>query len=214
MTLKDIPPAQSASGELDQMELTPRHQRTLAAAMGSAGGDGAWKARKQVEAEELLLLCQRTSRLEVRQLDLRQRLRVILAMKVPVPCGPTADGDVTIEDHALVAITYPREALFTRLPGLGPVQVLEPHPVFHPNVGTVGQPLCLGDFLPVGIPLIEIVHLTYGGLSMQTVTLDERDPAGIANLEATRWWQNAMHRIPLTRSPLLDRIRAPQEPSS
>jgi hypothetical protein len=38
---------------------------------------------------------------------------------------------------------------------------------------------------------------------MQTAQIDERDPGGVFNAEAARWWQANVHRIPLSREPFL-----------
>ena len=38
--------------------------------------------------------------------------------------------------------------------------------------------------------------MAHHALSMQTVTLDEMDPAGVMNGQAARWWQQNVRRIP------------------
>jgi len=61
----------------------------------------------------------------------------------------------------------------------------------------------LGASLPTGIPCVELIVASYGALAMQNVMVDERDAAGVLNIEAARWWQANTHRIPLTKTPLL-----------
>jgi hypothetical protein len=65
------------------------------------------------------------------------------------------------------------------------------------------QPLCLGARLPAGIRVKELVLMAYGALSMQTVMIDELDPAGVLNPVAARWWQANTDRIPLSRAAFL-----------
>ena len=90
-------------------------------------------------------------------------------------------------------------------PGFSYVSLAHPeHGAFYPNVGTAGvQLLCLGARLPGGIPVTELVLLSYGLLSLQTVTLDARDPAGILNSDAADFWQRNLDAIPLTNEPFL-----------
>ena len=57
--------------------------------------------------------------------------------------------------------------------------------------------------LPAGIPLKEIILMTYGALTMQTTQLDILDSAGVLNPFAADWWQRNTNRIPLSREPFL-----------
>jgi hypothetical protein len=52
------------------------------------------------------------------------------------------------------------------------------------------------------------VLASYAALTLQSVMVDERDPAGVMNSEAARWWQANAGRIPLTTTPFLAPIRA------
>ena len=65
------------------------------------------------------------------------------------------------------------------------------------------QPLCLGANVARGFPLREAVLASYAALTLQTATIDDRDPAGIMNREAALWWQANAARAPLSRAPFL-----------
>jgi hypothetical protein len=197
------------------VELTAHNQAWLDAVAREAGGPSHWRIRKQAETRNLLALGQITPprRMRIDLLDLSEALRVRLLLWVPVPLQPEDNGPLPLADRALLGITYPPEALVEALPGYAFVQILAPARVFHPNAATHPiQALCLGAQLPPGIRLTELILLSYGALSMQTVMLDERDPAGILNHDAARWWQENLDRIPLTREPFL-RAEATSRPS-
>jgi hypothetical protein len=188
---------------LGEVALSPENQLRLDAAGAVSGGPPAWRARKRAEARDLLALSQIADRLTVQALDLGEALRVLLHLRVPVPCF---DGQRRFEvaPLAVLGLTYPHEALRQQLPGYAFVQVLAPLNVWHANVAVDrGRPLCLGTQLPAGIRCKELVLMAYGALSMQTVQIDEADVAGVLNVEAARWWQQNVHRIPLTRTPFL-----------
>jgi hypothetical protein len=205
MTQEKATNAPRGLAALPTVTLTPENQRLLDEARAAAGGTAMWKARKAAEARDLLALSQLAPRLLVQQLDLRESLRALLSLRVPVPCRlPGEDSMLVIGDQVLLGLTYPQEALRQQLPGYGFVQILAPLGVWHANVayGPV-QPLCLGAALPAGIRVKELVLMAYGALSLQTVQIDETDSAGVLNIEAARWWQLNVARIPLSRTPFL-----------
>jgi len=190
---------------LGEVLLNGRNVHLLEQAVEAGGGDPAWRARKRAEAHDLLALGQIAppGRLTVERLDLRETLRAVLLMRVPVPCRPDADNELRVADHALIGLIYPQQVLRERLNGMSFIQILRPYGVWHANCGSIGQPLCLGTDLPCGIPVKELVLMTYGALSMQTIQIDERDVAGIVNPAAARWWAANLHRIPLSPTPFL-----------
>jgi hypothetical protein len=156
------------------------------------------------EARDLLALAQLSGRLIVHWLDLSAGLRAKVEMAVPVPCLPDPAGALQVAPRALLGLIYPPEAIIMPSPGYAFVRVLMPRPVWHSNVSPDSdQVLCLGPRLPAGIPLKEILLMTYGALSMQTTQLDLMDPAGVLNPAAADWWQRNAQRIPLTREPFL-----------
>jgi hypothetical protein len=154
-------------------------------------------------------------RMAVDFIDLRTDLRTLIQMRVPVACRTRATaghGDLVIAGAAVLGITYPREAMWQVLPGYAFVQVLSPTGLFYPNVASGhDQRLCLGAQMLAGTRLKEIVLGAYGALSMQSVQLDELDPAGVMNREAAHWWQENLDRIPLSTVPFLgtDDLDAP-----
>lgn len=189
---------------LPQVALSPQHSSMLEEAKSWTLGPPAWRARKVAEARDLLALCQIAPRLRVNFLELVGDLRAMVDLKVPVPCQPDKDGNLTIATHARLGITLPHQALADPLRGYSFVQILEPLGTWHANIafGPV-QSLCLGPDLPAGVPVRELVLLAYGALSMQSVQFDVLDPAGVLNPEAALWWQKHGHLIPLSKVPFL-----------
>ena len=68
----------------------------------------------------------------------------------------------------------------------------------------IGNHFCLGANLARGYPLCEAVLGAYAAFAMQSVAIDERDPAGVMNHEAACWWQQNAARIPLSTVPFLE----------
>jgi hypothetical protein len=192
--------------DLNSIELTPANRLLLEQAHAASGGDPAWRARKKREAQELLALSQLAppGRLFIEALDLRESLRALVAMSVPVPCRPSANNELRTAPSALLGLSYPQEAVRQMLPGAAFVQVLSPNDVWLPQVRLEDQPLCLGLKLPAGIRVRSLVLMAYGALSMQAIQLDEFDSAGVFNIEAARWWQENMKLVPLTRKAFLE----------
>lgn len=197
---------------LDDVTLTPERQARLEQAAASAGGSAVWRQRKLVEAHDLLALSQIAppGRLIVEHLDLDEALRALLLLDVPVPCRPGGEGPLSVERRAMLGLCYPEAALRQVMPGYAFVHVLIPFAVWHANVAPIpeGQAVCLGAQLPAGVRVKELVLMTYGALSMQTVMIDPGDPAGVLNAAAARWWQENLDRMPLTRTPFLGPLDA------
>ena len=207
MLLKEVPQGSTRRGlrGLGKVALSARLERILSTAAESCGGTAEWRVRKMGEARDLLALSQiAPQRIEVQHLDLDQPLRAIVGMKVPVPCRAAGSRDVAVAAGALLAFTYRQEALLEPQPGFAFVQILAPRDVYHAQVNFDGvQALCLGAQLPAGVRVRELLLMAYGALSLQTVQLDTRDPAGVLNGQAAEWWLQNKHRIPLTRTPFL-----------
>jgi hypothetical protein len=136
-------------------------------------------------------------------LDLLVDFRALLMLEVPVPRRPGPDGVLRLADRAVVGLVYRREATFQALPGLAFLQILEPLDVFHPQAAPDGR-FCLGPSLPAGIRVVNIVALAYAALAMQTVQLDQYDPAGLFEPEAASFFQNHPIALPLTRRAFLE----------
>jgi len=204
------PPASSVEprglAALGEVRLAPPRQELLDRAMRDAQGTAPWRARKGAEARELFALeaLAPPGRLIVRNLDAREGLRALVMLDVPVGCRPGGSGPLVVERGAVVGIHYPQEVLYRPLPGPSLVQILAPLGVWHANVSTgASQHLCLGATLPPGVRLKELVLMTYGALSMQSVMIDATDPAGVLNYDAAEWWLENRDRLPLTSVPFL-----------
>jgi hypothetical protein len=200
------PPAGLAA--LDRVELTGPYRAVFESASALASGPGEWLGRKRSEAQSLMAMAQIAGpgRMGVQVLDLRDDLCAIFRLTVPVALAPEGSGPLRVANAALLRLMYPQIALSTPMPGFAPVSLIAPGPAWHPNIGTVhGQRLCLGATLPRGIPVSEIVLLSYALLAMQSVMLDPDDSAGVMNPEAAAWWQEPrnLELIPLTNEPFL-----------
>jgi hypothetical protein len=190
---------------LGEVQLSLAKQQMLDSARRSCAGPAVWRNRKSAEAQDLLALEEIASRFRVEFLDLRESLRALVSMRVPTPCLPDLEGNLHIAPHIRLGITYPEEALRLPMPGFALVEIIHPLQVWHANVSAEGaQMLCLGVQLPAGVQVKDIILMTYGAISMQTVMLDEMDAAGVLNPDAARWWQQNIHRLPLSRQTFFD----------
>ena len=54
-----------------------------------------------------------------------------------------------------------------------------------------------------GIRVRELILMSYGALSMQSVMVDIGDAAGVLHREAALWWQQNLRYAPLSRTPFL-----------
>ena len=190
---------------LEKIQLGPANRQMLDSSNQTCSGPAVWRNRKFAEAHDLLALSEIASRFKIEYLDLRESLRALVVMRVPTPCLPDLDGNLHITPHTRLGLTYSEEALRLPMPGFAFVEILHPLNVWHANVYSEGpQRLCLGAQLPAGIQVKDIILMTYGALSMQTVMIDEWDAAGVLNPDAARWWQQNTHRIPLSKEAFID----------
>jgi len=170
-------------------------------------GSPMWCARKKAEAKDCLALSQVSPRFKVLELDMRESLRLFSILHVAVPRFNKREKKLRVVEKALLGIYYPEESMRKPLPGYVFVQIIQPFQVWHANVTEKnGQLLCLGSTLPAGIFLREIIIMAYSALSMQSIQIDEKNHAGVMNVEAARWWQKNSHRIPLTEKSFLSPI--------
>ena len=197
--------AASGLSTLRSVQLNLQSRQLLDAAAQANGGDAAWRVRKLAEARALLALAQIAppGRLTVQMVDLREHVRVLLLMRVPVACHPDENNVLRVAQHALLGVVYPREALHENLPGSRFVQILQPVAVWHANVVPGEQALCLGITIPCNTPLREIVLMAYDALAMTTHQVNEADEAGVFHVEAARWWAANLDRLPLSKTPFL-----------
>jgi hypothetical protein len=187
-------------------ELNSQNQARVCEVVRAGPSDSPpWLLRIGSEAVGLLGLSERSGpeRLQVAMIEAPDDLRAVVFMGVPVPCMPAGGDSLEIAPRAVFGLTYPRAALLGPMPGTSFIEILSPQWVWHPNVGGPGQRLCLGLSLPAGIRVTDLLFMAYAALSMQTVQLDEQDPAGVLNPQACLWWQMNRHRVPLSRAPFL-----------
>lgn len=189
--------------DLPRVPLLPAHESALEQARERMLGAGFWRAAKLSAMRDVLALA-RISRLEVIGIDPTTELRVLIRMPCCVPCLPPAAPELVVEQQVELSLRYGEEILRGPQPGYSIVEILRPFHVHHPNASAgPAQRLCLAASLPRGYPLREAIVASYAALTLQSVMLDERDPAGVMSPAAARFWQQHMHRIPLTREPFL-----------
>jgi hypothetical protein len=192
--------------DLEHVELNPRNRALLKSAVEHCGGDRATRNRKQSEARELLALSQiaPSDRLTVKALDLREHLRALLMLQVPVACRPRENNKPEVADGALIGFTYPSEGFRRPLPGYAFFQIMLPRDVWLAQIKQPEQALCIAPLVPAGTRTALLVLWAYGALSMQSIQIDVQDPAGLFDAEIARWWQDNLHLVPLTTTALLD----------
>lgn len=199
--LLDVPlPRQQADGL----------ERLLAESLGPA----PWRAFKAQALRKLFGLEQVSGgRLEILAADASGDIRAAVRLRGPVACLPPGAAEIVIEPQADLAIFYPEDLLRAPVPGHALIEILAPRHVLHPNVSPgPAQRLCLGVNVGRVFPLHELVLGAYAAISLQAVTVDERDHAGVMNLEAALYWQAHADQMPLTREPFLA-LTVPQDAS-
>src|SRR5437660_1541319 len=87
--------------------LNPAQRLILEEALAYNSGTAAWKARKRSEATELVELSQAAppGRLHISWIDLREDLRALLFLKVPVARRPGAENTLAVADGALIGLS-------------------------------------------------------------------------------------------------------------
>lgn len=191
--------------DLLTLPLDPLHAGRLAALETAVVGTPPWRGFKLSEARAILALDQIAPRMSILALDIATLFLAALRIVTPVPCRPPGSADVVVASEVDLVVTYPEVLLRQPIPGDVLVRILRPPHVHHPNVSPrADQRLCLGPSIPRGFPVREAILLSYAALSLQSIGLDEADPAGVLNLEATRFWQSNRCRIPLSREAFLD----------
>ena len=208
----DSPPRQRGLHDLASVELLPEQEAALERLRQVSLGSPIWRARKEAEVRELFALERIADRMQIRMIDPTTELFAVVALETPVACRAPGAEDIVVESQAELALLYPEAILRGPLPGHALVNILKPQHVYHANVGSLpsAQPLCLGANVPRGFPLREAILAAYGALSMQTLAIDEQDPAGVMRGDAARWWQANRERLPLSTEPFL----APRAPVS
>ena len=194
--------------DLAQVKLPPAQEQALVKLRDRALGSGMWRGRMVHEVRELFALEQIAPRMTVLAVEVAGELRAIVRLVGAVPTLPPGAADIVVAHEVHLALRYPEEILRGPLPGAALVQVMAPQHVYHANVGSGPiQPLCLGANIARGFPLREAVLASYAALTLQAVTLDERDTAGVMHRDAALWWQANAARVPLSSAPFLAGVR-------
>jgi hypothetical protein len=181
-------------------------------ALAGVAGPRSARQWKTDALQEVFHMADRAPRLEILQADLYGDFEMIYRIDVPTPCWP--DGDqLTIGNFAIFHLVYLDRWREEPPPGWGPLGIVAPQSLFHPNAraGLRGElALCLGS-LPAGIPPAEIILLGYFLVSLQDLTLDERDPNGLLNPFASEYFRCRPNYVPLTRAGLFEDLNAEEQ---
>jgi len=208
--------ARPGLASLNEIPLTTLNRRRLETASADMQGVAPWQDRRKFEARQLLALEQLAgrSRMRVMSLDLEQDLRAAVWLDVPVAMTPDPDGTLNMAQGAVIGIIYPQVILSLPLPGFALVSLVDPPcGAYYPNVGTSREHrMCLGATLPVGIPVSELVLLSYGLLTGQTIMMDTSDSAGVMHVDAAHYWSANRDKMPLSTTPFLQPDPATEAP--
>ncbi len=201
--------------QLESVSIAPECEAAIEEIRHNTQGSIVWRFRKAAEARDLFALSEISSRMTVLALQAETELRALIRLRTLVPCLPAGETELVIRREVDLVLSYPEAILHKPLPGYALVEILKPRDVFMPNVSFgVPQLLCLGANVPRNYPLREAVLGSYSAICMQTVTVDERDTAGVMNGVSARWWQLNSHRMPLSKEPFLGPQDQPDEPKN
>ena len=179
-------------------------QGRLEKALLRNGGGRAWRAWKAGQLEEVMKdLAFASPRMEVLHAELTSDLELVYGLQMPVPLAPR-NGVLGLADAAVFRLAFRESWTWESPPGWGPLAVLSPAPIWHPNVaGDLKGVLCLGA-LPPNTNLKEIILLGYYTLTLQETSLNELDPAGVLNSAACEYYRNHPEYLPLCGEGLLE----------
>ncbi len=173
-------------------------------ALSRNGGPKAWRAWKAFQVEEVMReLVLASPRIELLHIELAGDLEIVFGVAMPVPLAPQ-NGVLELADGAVFRLAFRENWTWESPPGWGPLAVLAPQPIWHPNVAPdLKGVICLGA-LPPNTNLKEIILLGYYTLTLQETTLDELDPAGVLNSPACDYYRSHPEYLPLCPEGLLE----------
>lgn len=182
-----------------------RHDRIRKRALQDNGGSDTFVRWKQTVFDEVFGLARDAPRLSILEARLFGELELIYSIRMPAP-RPPSRGQLVIDHSAVFHLIYHESWLLEPIPGWAPLGLLKPRDLFHPNGS--GKPsmrgaICLGGLMP-GVTPKELILLGYYLVSLQDLTLDELDPAGVLNAPACEFYRCHPEYLPLTRAGLLD----------
>jgi hypothetical protein len=189
---------------LHEVPLPEAREKYLSDVCEPSQGSPTWRARKRAEVRDLLALETIADRLTVIAIESSTELLAIVRMKVTVPCM-TSSGELVVVGQVDLALRYPEKILHAPLPGYALVQIPMPRRVWHPNISSdSAQALCLGANVPQGFPLREALLGSYAALTLQALSLNREDSAGVMNQAALAYWCDHTNRIPLSTAAFLE----------
>ena len=186
-------------------------QSRLDEALLRNGGGRAWRAWKAGQLEEVMKdLAFASPRIELLHIELTGDLELVYGVEMPVPLAPT-NGVLELANAAVFRLAFRESWTWESPPGRGPLAVLAPQLIWHPNVSPdLKGVICLGA-LPPNTNLKEIILLGYYTLTLQETALDELDPAGVLNPAACEYYRSHPEYLPLCSEGLLEPWRGVEE---
>jgi hypothetical protein len=184
-------------------------QRQVAAHLEEAirrnGGGRAWREWKRRSTEAVLDLVLRSPRMQLLGLSLEGDVEMAFEIRCPVPRWPKGDR-LVIGQRVVCHLLYQEHWRFESAPGWAPLGVVWPPDLYHSNVRPyVRSALCLWGFgLPPNTQPKEIVLAAFDAVTLQSINIDESDPAGVLNAAASEFYRRHPEYVPLTRAGLLD----------
>jgi len=198
---------------LAEVILDDCHKELFEKAKATCRGGAVWRQRKLSEIHDFLALSQLSGRINTMFLNLSGPLRILFEMKVTVPTLPDPAGELIVADRAHLGLTYREEAIRLPQPGYSFIEALQPNHIWLANAAPSdpafprfgpGQAICLGATIEAGTPVKELILMSFGALTLQSVQLDALDAAGVMNDVSARWWMQNRDRIPLTREAFIE----------
>ena len=118
-------------------------------------------------------------RLIVEALDLREHLRAMLLLEVPVACQPKENNEPEMFEPGLDRLHVSQRGFPAAAAGLLLIfRSCSPRNVWLAQIKQPEQALCIAPQVPAGTRTAMLLLRAYGALSMQSIQIDVRDPAG------------------------------------
>ena len=197
-------PAQMSGNQPSQAVRAATQQNRLDEALRRNGGGRAWRAWKAGQLEEVMKdLAFASPRIELLHIEIAGDLELVYGVEMPVPLAPCS-GVLQLANAAVFRLAFRESWTWESPPGWGPLAVLAPQPIWHPNVAPdLKGVMCLGA-LPPNTNLKEIILLGYYTLTLQEMTINEMDPAGVLNSDACDYYRSHPQCLPLCGEGLLE----------
>lgn len=194
----------SKAARLTATRRIQRNRKMLGDALVRNRGPRDWREWKSSAAKKFVELADRAAtRMTIHDLDLEGDLNFTYAIEMPVPRWPV-DGVLRIGENAVFHLHYEDRWRYESPPGWAPLGLLHPLDPYTPQCRpALRGAICLGD-LPPNVQPREIVLLGYYALTLQAVQLDETDPNGVMNSQASEYFRNHPEYLPLTEAGLFE----------